>query len=172
MNKSLYKTPVRRKKEVLFYVATFGGRKDVSLVIVTTNPIYWEVREELQTLADSGELEPVFEGGVHIRRVHRMNVESFEDPFIREVAAKIRRRFNAISYQDLEEIQKTKETNNLEKFFTAPSHEESNTLKQVIPFKKMKFEEYFLKVMRDEFPALVKNVSKEYKQRGQEFKIM
>lgn len=27
------------------------------------------------------------------------------------------------------------------------------------------FEEYFLKVMRDEFPDLVKNVSKEYKQR-------
>ena len=128
MNKSLYKTPVRRKKEVLFYVATFGGRKDVSLVIATNHPIYWEVREELQTLADSGELEPVFEGGVHIRRVHRIHEDTGN---ISSVATSIKQRFKAISIYDLKSMQQNKEQINLEKFFTTISQEETG-LKKII----------------------------------------
>ena len=168
MNKDLYRTTVNRKKEILFYVATFGGRKDVSLVIATKEPIYWRVREELQAHADSGDLQPVFEGGVHIRRVHRIHEDTAN---ISAAILPIKRKFNAISYEDLEEIQQTKETNNLERFFTTISQEEIG-LKQIMPFKKMKFEEYFLKAMRNEFPELVKNVTKEYNQRAEHYEIM
>jgi len=38
MNKNLCTKPVG-KKDVVFYVARFGGRKDVSVVIVTKEPI-------------------------------------------------------------------------------------------------------------------------------------
>ena len=57
------------------------------------------------------------------------------------------------------------------KLMTGPSQEETR-LKKIIPFKEIKFEEYFLKAMRNEFPELVKSVSKEYKQRSEHFEIM
>ena len=167
MNKNLYKKPVG-KKDIVFYVATFGGKKDVSLVVVTKEPIYWRVREGLQELADSGDLQPVFEGGVHIRRVYRIHEDTGN---ISSVATSIKQRFKAISIYDLKSMQQNKEQINLEKFFTTISQEETG-LKKIIPFKEIKFEEYFLKAMRNEFPELVKSVSKEYKQRSEHFEIM
>ena len=113
MNKNLYKKPVG-KKDIVFYVATFGGKKDVSLVVVTKEPIYWRVREGLQELADSGDLQPVFEGGVHIRRVHRIHEDTGN---ISSVATSIKQRFKAISIYDLKSMQQNKEQINLEKFF-------------------------------------------------------
>ena len=60
MNKDLYRTTVNRKKEILFYVATFGGRKDVSLVIATKEPIYWRVREGDGLLSKAGIVSGLF----------------------------------------------------------------------------------------------------------------
>ena len=65
MNKNLYTKPVG-KKDVVFYIATFGRRKDVSLVVATKEPMYWRLREGLREIADSEDLQLVFKGGVHI----------------------------------------------------------------------------------------------------------
>ena len=106
MNKNLCTKPVG-KKDVVFYVARFGGRKDVSVVIVTKEPIQGRLREGLQEFADSKDLQPVFEGGVDIRRVHRIHVDTAN---IRSVGTSIKKRFRAISIDDLDNTREASRT--------------------------------------------------------------
>ena len=106
MNKNLYTNPVG-KKDFIFYAARFGGRKDVSEVVVTKEPIYWRLREGLQEFADSKDLQSVFEGGVHIRRVHRIHLDTAN---IRSVGTSIKKRFRAISIDDLDNTREASRT--------------------------------------------------------------
>jgi hypothetical protein len=82
----------------------------------------------------------------------------------------IKRRFNAISWQDLQEAKQTKEIDNLERFFTSDLN--TDDFNPVISMKQTSFREYALDVLTQEFPELVKNLSREYKMLAEDFEIV
>jgi len=56
MKKSLYKKPVRKGKDIIFYVCRIG-REKISLIISTEESIYWRVRDKIQELVDLGSFD-------------------------------------------------------------------------------------------------------------------
>ncbi|MGA0164620.1 MAG: hypothetical protein ACO3LE_10335 [Bdellovibrionota bacterium] len=167
MNNKLYNKPVRRKKEEIYYVARIGDSR-ISLIIISEEPTYYRVKSRLDQLANQGEFEPVFpRGRVHIRRVARFPKDLSNKG---AVVNQIKRRFNAISWQDLQEAKQTKEIDNLERFFTSDLN--TDDFNPVISMKQTSFREYALDVLTQEFPELVKNLSREYKMLAEDFEIV
>ena len=170
MRKVLYRTPVRKKKEWLFYMVTFGSRKDVSLVIKSERAEYYPIKTQLEVMLQRGDFAPVFtEGRVFIERISRIDKDS---PDIDSHVKQIKRSFNAISINDIEEIKQSKEKPDLSKFFTPDCTEEFSGLQKVVLMENETFEAHFLRVMQIRFPELVKNHKREHKQLSREFEIM
>ena len=167
MNQNLYKTPVKRGKEEIYYVARIGDSR-ISLIIVSEEPTYYRIKSKLDELVNQGEFEPIFSPGrVHIRRIGRYPKELSNKG---AVLNQIKRRFNAISWQDLQEAKQTKEINNLERFFIDDSG--TNSIGSFISMKQTSFREYVLDVLNQEFPELVKNLRREYKMLAEDFEIV
>jgi hypothetical protein len=167
VSKALYKTPVRRGKEEIYYVARIGDSR-ISLIIISEEPTYYRIKSKLDELVNQGEFEPIFSPGrVHIRRIGRYPKELSNKG---AVLSQIKRRFNAISWQDLQEAKQTKEIDNLERFFTSDLN--TDDFNPVISMKQTSFREYALDVLTQEFPELVKNLRREYKMLAEDFEIV
>jgi hypothetical protein len=167
MNQNLYKEPVKRGREELYYVARIGESR-ISLVIISEEPTYYRIKSKLDELVNQGEFEPIFSPGrVHIRRIGRYPKELSNKG---AVLNQIKRKFNAISWKDLQEAKQTKEINNLERFFIDDSG--TSSIGSFISMKPTSFREYALDILNQEFPELVKNLRREYKMLAEDFEIV
>ena len=61
MRKKLYKRPVRRKREIIFYCCKIG--KTTRLIISSEEAVYWVIRDRLQAMVDAGMFDGYIERG-------------------------------------------------------------------------------------------------------------
>ena len=76
MKKKLYRKPVRKKREIIFYVCKIG--KSVRLIISSEEAIYWRVRDKLQTMVDAGAFDGYIDrGNVFCERAYKKNKDEY-----------------------------------------------------------------------------------------------
>jgi len=166
MKKPLYKKPIRKSKELLFYVCRIGQEK-ISIIITTEESIYFRVREKLQEMVDLGCFDNHFtRGQVFCQRVDRIAKDKLTEQIKEEKIKKIKSNFNAISYTELAMANRNR-TTNLEQFMTDEPDEnyycEIQKLEKILPLKEVSKEEYFFYTLTERFPELAKKLNKEHK---------
>ena len=167
MKKSLYKKPIRKGKDIIFYVCRIG-REKISLIISTEESIYWRVRDKIQELVDLGSFDAHFaRGQVFCQRVVRAKKDKLTDKDKQDIVEKIKRNFQAVTYTELAQANKNN-TASLEQFMTNDNVDENyyceiEKLEKILPLKEVSKEEYFFHAVTERFPEFAYKLKKEHK---------
>jgi hypothetical protein len=167
MKKSQYKKPVRKGKELLFYVCKIGRQK-LSIIITTQESIYWRVRNRLQEMVDSGCLDRHFDRGqVFCQRVVRADKSKLTEKDKQDIIEKIKNNFLAISFDELAQAHKNNNAS-LEQFMSSDNVDENyyceiEKLEKILPLKEVSKEEYFFHAVTERFPEFASKLKKEHK---------
>jgi len=167
MKKSQYKKPVRKSKELLFYVCKIG-REKISLIISTEESIYWRVRDKVQELVDLGCFDRYFDRGqVFCQRVVRVDKDKLTDKEKQDIIEKIKKNFQAISYEELAQANRNNNAS-LEQFMSNDNVDENyyceiQKLEKILPLKEVSKEEYFFHALTERFPEFASKLKKEHK---------
>ena len=164
MKKQLYRKPVRKKRELIFYHCRIG--KSVGLIISSEEAIYWRVRDKLQTMVDAGSFDGYIErGNVFCERIEKIDKNNLTDADKKSIVAKIKRNLYAITFDELSSAVNNN-TANLEQFMIGENDEnyycEVEQLMKVLPLKKISKEDYFYKAVHHRFPEFAKKLKKEH----------
>ena len=102
MKKKLYKKPVRKGKEVIFYVLRIG-KSNIQIIVASEESQYWRIKERIQELVDLGSFDTHFpnRGQVFCMRATRLLKSELTDEKMKEKVAQIKRDFNAITREEL-----------------------------------------------------------------------
>ena len=166
MKKKLYRKPVRKSKEILFYVCNIGKQK-LSIIITTEEALYWRVRDNIQELVDYGAFDNYFsKGQVFCQRVARYSKENLTATDKKEIVNKIKKNFHAISFDELSSAINNN-TATLEQFMTDTKADdyfcEVENLKKILPLKEISKEDYFFQAVSTRFPEFANKLVKEHK---------
>jgi hypothetical protein len=166
MKKQLYRKPVRKSKEILFYVCKIGNQK-ISLLITTEECLYWRIRDGVQELVDSGSLDNFFsKGQVFCQRVARFPKNKLSASEKIDVVKKIKRNFHSISWEELSSAIKN-QTSTLEQFMINTTAEDDycdvEKLKKILPLKEITKEDYYFQAVSARFPEFANKLDKEIK---------
>jgi len=166
MKKSLYRKPIRKSKELLFYVCRIGQEK-ISIIITTQESVYWRVRDKIQELVDLGCFDKHFpRGAVFCQRVDRIDKDKLTEQLKLEKLKKIKSNFRAISYEELASANRNR-ISNLEQFMTDSVDEnyycEIEKLEKILPLQEVSKEQYFFHTLTERFPEFAKKLNKEHK---------
>jgi len=166
MKKNLYKRPIRKKQELLFYVAKIG--KSLSLIISTEESVYWRVRDKLQNYVDVGAFDGyIARGQVFCQRVARFPKDKLTTTDKKSIVAKIKRNFHAITFEELSSVIKNNTPSNLEQFMLGDNDEnyycEIEKLEKILPLKEVTKEQYFFHAVTERFPEFASKLKKEHK---------
>jgi len=166
MRKQLYRKPVRKSKEILFYVCKIGNQK-ISLLITTEECLYWRIRDGVQELVDSGSLDNFFDKGqVFCQRVARFPKDKLSASEKKEVIKKIKINFHSISWEELQSAINN-QPSTLEQFMIQTTTEEDycdvERLKKILPLKEITKEDYYFQAVSARFPEFANKLNKEIK---------
>jgi len=175
MKKPLYRKPIRKSKELLFYVCKIG-REQISLIITTEESIYWRIRDKVQEMVDLGCFDNFFKRGqVFCQRVDRISKDKLTDQIKLEKIRKIKSNFHAISYQDIATANRERITN-LEQFMTDEPNDnyycEIEKLEKILPLQEVSKEQYFYHALNERFPEFASKLMKEHKQLADTMEVM
>ena len=166
MKKPLYRKPIRKSKELLFYVCRIGQDK-ISIIITTEESIYWRVRDKMQEMVDLGCFDNHFSRGkVFCQRVDRIAKDKLTKQIKIDKIRKIKNNFRAISYDELA-FANREHISNLEQFMTDEPDEnyycEIQKLEKILPLQEVSKEQYFFHALNERFPEMAKKLKKEHK---------
>ena len=166
MKKKLYRKPVRKSKEILFYVCKIG-KSNISIIITTEESLYWRVRDNIQELVDLGSFDSHFtRGQVFCQRVARFPKDKLTATDKKEIVDGIKRNFHAVSFDELSNAIRNN-TSTLEQFMTNDNVEdfycEVEKLKKILPLKEVSKEDYFFHAVSARFPEFANKLKKEHK---------
>ena len=166
MKKSLYRKPIRKSKELLFYVCRIGQEK-ISIIITTEESIYWRVKNKMQEMVDLGCFDNHFSRGqVFVHRVDKIAKDKLTERTKTDKIRKIKNNFGASSYDELASANREHITN-LEQFMTNEPDEnyycEVQKLEKILPLQEVSKEQYFYHTLKERFPEMAKKFMKEHK---------
>ena len=166
MKKKLYRKPVRKGKEILFYVCKIG-KSNISIIITTEESLYWRIRDNIQDAVDVGSFDSHFNRGqVFCQRVARFPKDKLTSADKKEIIDGIKRNFHAISFEDLRTVI-TNKTATLEQFMIGEDDDnyycEVEQLKKILPLKEVSKEDYYYNAVTQRFPEFANKLKKEHK---------
>ena len=166
MKKHLYRKPIRKGKDIIFYVCRIG-KSNISIIIKSEESLYWRIRDNIQELVDLGSFDSHFtRGQVFVERVAKFPKDKLTEKDRLEIVEKIKRNFHAIAYEELCKAFRNK-TSTLEHFMTDDNVDDFycdvENLKKVLPLKEVSKEEWFFHALSSRFPEMAKKLNKEHK---------
>ena len=166
MKKPLYRKPIRKSKELLFYICTIG-RENISIIITTEESIYWRVRDKIQEMVDLGCFDNHFSRGqVFVQRIDRIAKDKLTEQIKLDKIRKIKNNFRAITYQELASANREL-ISNLEQFMTDEPNDnyycEIEKLEKILPLQEVSKEQYFYHALNERFPEFANKLIKEHK---------